>query len=234
MEFFKKKHIISSNNHRNIISLKKLIFPPISEIKVPQLLIDDESIKYITFSSSAQEIINIIMNNLIDLIPSITKNLDKIMKQLVITEMTAGVGGNVLNFAKYFKYVNAIEIDKNRVDFLEKNIKLYGYENVNCYNDNSLKLLLEKDDIVQDIVFFDPPWGGSEYKFYSKLRLKFGTDTIENICLKLLERITTKMIVIKLPLNYDFDYLKIELNKYLIGKYTLERMAIVVVKKIIS
>lgn len=224
---------------RNIISLKKLIFPPITNDKLIQLEIDDDSIKYITFASSAQEITNIIMNNLTDL--PCPKNIDiekwdtipidKRMKYLVITEMTAGVGGNVLNFAKYFKYVNAIEIDKTRYDYLDKNIKLYGYNNINCYNDESFALLAEKDDIVQDIIFFDPPWGGKDYKLHTNLRLNFGEKSIEDVCKQLFQKETNKMIVIKLPNNYDYQFMMDELKEYQVSKYLMDRMTIVVVKR---
>jgi 16S rRNA G966 N2-methylase RsmD len=231
-------HNFKNNNYRNILSLKKLIFPPIAHDKIGQLMIDDESIKFITFASSAQEITNIIMNNLLDFPCPDTndldkwklKSLDKKMKYLVITEMTAGVGGNVLNFANYFKYVNAIEIDNLRYNYLNKNIKLYGYNNVNCYNADSLNLLMEKDDIAQDIVFFDPPWGGKNYKLFSALRLKFGMYSIENICKILFQRSRNKMIIMKLPNNYDFDHMSKELKEFRFSKISLDRMTIVILK----
>src|ERR1700678_3664873 len=99
----------------NIIKLKQLIFPPISNDKLNKLMIDNESIRYITFTQSAYEITNVVMNNLYDFpCPDPAKlrqwntvTFDKKMEELVITDMTAGVGGNVLNFANYFKYVNA-------------------------------------------------------------------------------------------------------------------------------
>ena len=228
---------------RNIISLKKMIFPTIAEEKISQLMIDDESIKYITFNTSAQQISNIIMNSLSDFpCPTTTSNsssvtnwnsqsLSKKMKKLVITEMTAGVGGNVLNFAKYFKYVNAIEIDPLRYNYLDKNIKLYEYDNVNCYNDDSINLLIKHDDIVQDIIFFDPPWGGKDYKLYYKLRLKFVNYAIEEICHILFQRDRNKMIIMKLPNNYDFEYMCDTFKDYRVSKFVLDRMTIIVVKK---
>jgi len=218
----------NSRNGCRQIYLKKILFPLIDESKVNQLMIDDESIKFITFPLSAQEITNIIMNNLMDFKNS--DNLAKIMKQLVITEMTAGVGGNVLNFSKYFKYVNAIELDPIRYNYLVNNVRLYGYDNVNCYNDNSISMLIDKDDITQDIIFFDPPWGGKDYKLHSNLRLNFGEYSIENVCKMLFVRPTNKMIVIKLPNNYDFEFLTSELSTYRVSNYSLDRMSIVVVK----
>jgi 16S rRNA G966 N2-methylase RsmD len=227
-----------NTGYRNVMYLKKLIFPPITDDKINQLMIDDESIKFITFASSAREITNIIMNNLSDfpcpescvLEKWKVKTLDKRMKHLVISEMTAGVGGNVLSFANYFKYVNAIEIDPIRYTYLNKNIKLYGYNNVNCYNADSLTLLVEKDDIAQDIIFFDPPWGGKNYKLHSTLRLRFGEYSIENVCKVLFQRPRNKMIVMKLPNNYDYEYMLEELKEYRISKILLDRMTIVVVK----
>lgn len=232
-----------NNNYkyRKLLALKKLIFPPISEEKLPQLMIDNDSIKFITFHNSAQEITNVIMNNLIDFPnPSLTgsqdddvwleKSVDKKMNQLVITEMTAGVGGNVFNFAKYFKYVNAIEINPERFEYLEKNIKLYELDNINCYNDDSLNLLVDQDDINQDIIFFDPPWGGVNYKLSDKLRLNFGEYSVENVCKILFKRPRNKMIVMKLPNNYDFDFMRSELKEFRLFKFCMDRMTIVIVK----
>ncbi|AYV85729.1 MAG: putative RNA methylase [Satyrvirus sp.] len=235
--------INKNNNYKKIISLKKLIFPPIEEEKVNQLMIDDESIKYITFASSAQEITNIIMNSLTDFpCPFLqgdmevivqkwnAKSLNKKMKYLVITDMTAGVGGNVINFAKYFKYINAIEIDQIRCNYLNKNIRLYGYDNVNCYNQDSLDLLINNDDIIQDIIFFDPPWGGKDYKLFNNLRLMFGKYSVEDVCHLLFKRERNKMIVLKLPNNYDFGYMLLEMRKYRINKFVLDRMTIIILK----
>jgi len=152
------------------------------------------------------------------------------MKYEVITEMTAGVGGNVLNFAKYFKYVNAIEIDPIRYNYLDKNIILYDFENVNCYNEDSINFLIDKNDIVQDILFFDPPWGGKDYKLFSNLKLTFGPYSIENVCKLLFQKKYNKMIIMKLPNNYDFNFMIEELKEYRLSKYVLDRMTIVVVK----
>lgn len=229
---------IRKSHHRNLFCIKKLIFSPISDDKIPKLMIDDESIKYITFASAAQKISNIIMNSLNNFpcpLPEREmewrhKKLVKKMAQLVITDMTSGVGGNVLNFARYFKYVNAIEIDRKRYIFLNNNVQVYGFDNVNCYYGDSVQLLIEKDDLVQDIVFMDPPWGGRDYKLHHNLRLKLSNHPIEHICNLLFMKERNKMVVLKLPNNYDFDFLYGELRNYSISKYPLERMTIVVVK----
>jgi 16S rRNA G966 N2-methylase RsmD len=228
----------SSISLKSTTYLKKLIFPPIADDKINKLMIDDDSIKFITYASPAHEITNIIMKNVSDFpCPKIcsqsewnAKSLCERMKCLTISEMTAGVGGNVLSFANYFKYVNAIEIDKTRYNYLNKNIKLYGFTNVNCYNADSLELLVTNDIILQDIIFFDPPWGGKNYKIHTKLRLQFGKYTIENVCKVLLEKSHNKMVILKLPNNYDIDYITEVLQEYFISKFFLSKMTIIVVK----
>ena len=232
-------------NSNNSYTLKKLIFPPMKNNgDMNKLKIDDESIKYVTFYISAQEITNVIMNNLNDFpcpeedkcISLNWKNMLAIekMKYLIITEMTAGIGGNVLNFANYFKCVNAIEIDPIRCKYLKTNTELYGLLNVNYYNDDSLKMLLEEGSIKQDIIFFDPPWGGTNYKTYTKLKLQFGvtgkTKSIEDICICLLQKNLAQMIILKLPNNYDFEYFKSALVNYWTVCFNLERMTAVIIK----
>jgi predicted RNA methylase len=267
--FIQKKH----NRYRNMRNLKKMIFPPIEEHKINFLMIDEESISYITFANSAQEITNVIMNNLYDFpAPQSTESVtwdaltpDKKMKELVITDMTAGVGGNVLNFACCFKYVNAVEIEKIRYDYLKKNIGVYEHLNVNCYNGDSVKFLIEGDSLIQDIVFFDPPWGGKDYKLHTNLRLLFSTQgaidtsgcpdistidlndpgpsevilettvpftdfSIENIIRMLFQKEKNKMIVAKLPNNYDFVFFTEELKDYKVSYFNLDRMTMAIIK----
>lgn len=223
---------MDSKPKKNDYTLKKLIFPPLALGNIIHAKIDEESIKFITFYNSAQEITNIIMNNLDDM-PGmeITDSIEIKMSKLVITDMTAGVGGNVLNFANYFKYVNGIEIDNLRHEYLQSNVNLYKFLNVNCYRENSTKILIEEDNIVQDIVFFDPPWGGVDYKNFTNMRLNFDSFSIESVCKMLFTKHRNNIIVLKLPNNYDTEYLITELSPYKAILYRLDRMLIVVVKK---
>lgn len=219
-------------------NLKKKIFPHTSIENVKKLMIDKESLNYITFASDAFYITKIICENLssfpapvnIAIDPWNRMTSEQKVKNLVMTDMTAGVGGNVYSFAKYFKYVNAIEINPIVYSCLKNNISVYNLDNINCYNDNSTKLLIENDDIGQDIIFFDPPWGGKDYKYQLDLKLKFGLYSIENICRLLLNRPSNKMIVLKLPNNYDYKYFIDELNMYTIERYQLHKFTILVVK----
>ena len=228
----------NKNPNKHKISLKRIIFPSIPDHKLSRLEIDDESIKFITYASNAREIISIIANSITDfpcpknISPDVWARTVPIerMKKLVITDITAGVGGNVLSFASHFKYVNAMEIDITRYNYLCNNIDVYGYSNVNCYNVDSTYAMIECDDIAQNIIFFDPPWGGSNYKYQELLKLDFGDYSIETVIRILFQRPCNKLIIVKLPNNYDFEYLISELEDYKVECVKLERMVIVVIK----
>jgi hypothetical protein len=43
-----------------------------------------------------------------------------------MTDGTACVGGNVVSFAKAFKHVHAVEIDRTRFDMLARNVGVLG------------------------------------------------------------------------------------------------------------
>lgn len=236
-----KSRDVCYKKERNVLTnLKRIMFPNIEENKINSLMIDEDSMSYITYSESAQEITNVIMNNLADFpIPKtvdydtwINMTLHNRMKYLVITDMTAGVGGNVLNFSRFFKYVNAIEINKIRCDYLKHNVNLYNFINVNCYCDDSMNMLIREEKISQDIVFFDPPWGGKTYKNLENLKLYLSEDEsnpIELVIRNILDK-GTKMVVVKLPKNYDFEYFEEQLHDMKCCNFTLDRMNIMIVK----
>lgn len=204
-------------------NIKKIVFPKIDDTKVQSLLIDNDSLMYITYPESAQEITNLIIKQLPE-----TKNV----KDCVITDITAGVGGNVLNFSLIFNYVNAIEIDKIRYEYLKNNIKIYNYLNINCYHSDFTQLLFESDNLKQDIIFFDPPWGGRSYKSHEKIRLNINLLGIEDIVIKFFENNCASIIVIKLPKNYDFEYFNEKLNTYKCINNILSKMSIMIIKKL--
>ena len=90
-------------------------------------------------------------------------------KLAVITDATACVGGNTVSFAKHFKTVQAIELDESRYHQLKHNLDLittayggnYFLGEVRLYHGDCLSLCSQ---LKQDVVFVDPPWGGSAYK----------------------------------------------------------------------
>lgn len=200
--------------------VKIRLFPFIDNIsKMQNLKIDNESIHFISIREDAHMITKFIINNFIF-------NENEQCCDLYITDATAGVGGNTISFAKYFKYVNAIEINKQRFNYLQNNVNVYDLDNVNVFNNNCLHIL---DEIYHDIVFIDPPWGGKNYKNENMLRLKLDENDIETVCLNILKG--TRCVVLKLPLNYDIRYLKNILKSFNIKIKKLNKMLIILIHK---
>ena len=87
-------------------------------------------------------------------------------QKIKIVDYTAGVGGNVLSFCKYFKEVVGIEKDTSRYNLLALNLSSYQFNNLKLYNNSCLEFL----DNEYDVIFFDPPWGGYQYKKHKELK----------------------------------------------------------------
>lgn len=189
------------------------LFPPHEYINKAQ--IDKESMRYISTYSQAEEISDIIVNEY--------QKKGHTVETATITDMTAGVGGNVISFSKRFAYVNAIEIIPLRCQYLQSNLKLYGCNNTLVFDGNCEKIIF---NLQQDIIFIDPPWEphGVKYKKQKQLRLQFNNKCISEFC-KNLKILNPKLIVLKLPPNYDIEYLKTQIN--IINVYKLNKMMIV-------
>ena len=143
--------------------------------------------------------------------------LNKFGSNIYILDGTSGIGGNVISFAKYFNKVCAIELNISRFEILKNNINTYQLNNVNLINDNSINYLNNN----YDIYFFDPPWGGPEYKNKKNLRFKLDTYTLSEIIIKI-KNYNNKPIIFKLPNNYDlsefsnYNYNIIKIKNYII------------------
>jgi len=135
-----------------------------------------------------------------DAAEKLTQSIKKVLgnlKDLIITDATANVGGNTLNFATHFAEVNAVEIDDHAFQALENNIKVAGYKNVTTIHADYLKVM---NEIVQDVIFFDPPWGGVGYWEEKQIMLKLDDKPIYQIINDLI--IKPKLVVIKAPKNF--------------------------------
>lgn len=120
-----------------------------------------------------------------------------------ITDATAGVGGNTISFDRHFNKVQAVESDLTRFQYLVNNMSIYKSKYTEFLHVDYTTVYL---DLKQDVVFIDPPWGGPDYKYHDKLRIKLTSIPIERIVKDLLHSRQTKLVTLKLPLNYDYDY----------------------------
>lgn len=212
----------------------KKIFPLLTNNLMNKLLIDKDSLKYITTKDISIIISKIIVNHVI----KIGINLIKTR----ILDYTAGVGGNVISFNNYFNDIIAIEILNIRYNYLVNNLNIYCCNNVLPINYCSIKF--NETYMISynpDVIFIDPPWGDSWVKNSIGHRIFFGDDTIENFILNIQSKFdnnftTNKLIVLKLPKNYDLVYLYntifVNLNNYNIDMflYILNKMIIIVIE----
>jgi 16S rRNA G966 N2-methylase RsmD len=208
---------------RDIKTLLRL-FPYLEDkSKASRLKIDIDSIYYISIREHAEQISLIIYDYLekIGIEPS----------NAYITDATAGVGGNTISFGRMFKFINAIEIDKKRSDYLTNNLEIYELNNIGLINDDCTKILHEIEN--QDVIFIDPPWGGKSYKNYTKLKLRFSNITLEMLCNNIFDKnitkCTPKLLILKLPTNYDVTYFYKMLKIKTIFLHNLGKMFIIVI-----
>ena len=120
-------------------------------------------------------------------------------KKATITDATANMGGATIAFAKHFDKVNAVEIVKLHCDILETNLRVYDIKDkvdIHCIDYLDIGEKLE-----QDVVFFDPPWGGKSYK--NQMLMNMYLDSIPiNAIIK--ELVKNNIVAIRVPFNYDF------------------------------
>lgn len=208
--------------------IKQKLFPSIKNNDIwEKIMIDDESVSYISVPDDAIKISKIIKQHCVML------NLDP--DNLTVTDATAGVGGDVISFANTFMLVNAIEKDSKRYDCLVNNIGVYKLKNVLTYCGDSLDIIYNLSQ--QDIVFFDPPWGGKNYKTEHSIQLMLSDTYIEDICINLFDEnitMTTPYIIcLKLPKNYDLKQLYEKISNNIksakIYLYNLNKMFIVII-----
>ena len=195
------------------INLIERIFPPIENNK--KLKYDVEGLWSITHPKEADIITEMLLN--------FYKNKFDNFKNIIITDTTAGLGGNTISFAKKCTFVNSIEIFKSRFKILENNINIYKFNNVKLYNDNFLNII---NDIKQDIIFIDPPWGGPNYKQKKKINILINNINLYDIINDLYNK--CKIVGLKLPINFNIKQFSENIN-YPITKYYIKNLLIIII-----
>ena len=195
------------------------IFPVLKNFNnYSKIKIDEDSFCYITIREIAEIISKIICYHLLEY------NLNP--QKSTIIDYTAGVGGNILSFSKYFKSIYAIELDELRADYLKNNIGVYGYKNITVINKCAIEFNnMDLITLNPNVVFVDPPWGGSNYKNNENLTLSLGNIQMEELVIDIVKKFSehytkivelnpkennnnynNKFIILKLPKNYNIEY----------------------------
>ena len=176
-----------------------------------KLQYDTEGLYSITNFNEADNISNLLLDNFTN-------------KNLNILDGTGGLGGNTISFAKYFKNVTSIELNINRYEMLKNNLDVYNLKNVIINNCDSVEYLFNNYS-KYNIYFFDPPWGGPSYKKKENLTLSMGNNSLLKIADFLKENTKDKLLVYKLPFNYNFD----EFNGYDYKLYKINKYYIIII-----
>ena len=174
--FFKKEDIEKASNSKKLLK------------------ITDKGKYSISKPCDAEWITNIICNFSINI-------LKKHPNTQIITDGTAGIGGNVIDFSKHFSQVNAIEINKVHYEVLKNNIEAIDLKNVKTYNDNFLNFV-DLFKYQNSIFFIDPPWGGKSYKNFKYFNLKLGKIMIYDV-INILFKKGYKYVFLKAPINLN-------------------------------
>jgi 16S rRNA G966 N2-methylase RsmD len=179
-----------------------------------KIIIDNVGKYSISLPDKAKIITNLILKHF----GSINNN-----QEITITDAMACVGGDTLSFSQTFKLVNAIEMDKDRFNYLKHNMDIFNCKNITYYNDNYLKIY---KTLKQDIIYLDPPWGGPEYKNKKTIKIKLGDTKLEELCFDIIDNKLCKLLVLKLPFNYDLN----ELKFYNLNMYVLNKILLIIIK----
>jgi 16S rRNA G966 N2-methylase RsmD len=198
------------------------LFPWKQGVNRNNLHISDECISYITVPRDSEKITQLISQK-------ITKYKKK--EDVTIVDSTACVGGDTLTFCNNFGIVIPIEIDENRYSDLLHNINLYNIQNAFPINGNCFEKIPEIE-INLDVIFIDPPWGGKDYKKLDKLDIKMDDKDLDVIIKSFFIK-NVKLVVVKLPKNYNYNDLLPKLKDYSVTlNRDIKKIDILLIEKI--
>ena len=135
-----------------------------------------------------------------------------------IMDATAGLGGNSISFGKHFSNVISIELNPDRYKLLKENLEVHKVNNM-VFNGNFLNYI----NMNYDLILIDPPWGGPNYKFEKSIRIHMDNKSLKDITKILKEK--DKIVVFKLPFNYDLN----EFKKYNYQIYQIKNYLILII-----
>lgn len=165
------------------------LFPVETGVDRTQTLLGPESVHVITKPDEADLITRLVLQKC---------RHGKDGSDVCITDATANVGGNTLSFSRAFGKVQSVELDQVNYKALCHNVNLYKRKNVECILGDYVDVLPK---LTQDIVFIDPPWGGTGYRMHRHISLSLSKRPLSEIISRLSDKAND--IVIKVPLNFD-------------------------------
>ena len=189
---------MSNNIIKISFTCAKSIFDNLSIEKYNKLLFTEESI----YSSSKIEGSKLLKN-------IISENFSN--KDITITDGTANIGTDSIFLSNYFNKINSVEISNINYNALANNVNVFEKTNINTILGD---IIIVIENLIQDVIYIDAPWGGRDYKKNDKMKLFLGNLEILDFYKKF--RNKAKVFIFKVPYNYDLDYLKTYINNKII------------------
>lgn len=190
------------------------LFPRRDGVDYSKLQTTTEGSYSITRRRDAERIMNILRS----VFPEI--------RTMSITDSTACIGGDTLNFAFLFGHVHSIEIKEDNFRALANNVEVYGFRNVTMYHADATRIF----NWNTHVLYIDPPWGGKDYKKYKELDLFLSEKRLDCWLEEILKRKNRpNFIVLKLPVNYNFNRLNFLSNVDSIRPYQIRSYILVII-----
>jgi hypothetical protein len=181
------------------INLANKTFPDAdADIDLSKLLMTDEGVYSVSGNLAAKLLAKIIYKYM--------QSYD-----ITITDGTGNIGSDTIMLGKYYKKINSIEYDKINFKALKNNVDIYNLKNINTINGDTT---IELNNLVQDVIYIDAPWGGPDYKKYPQLKLYLGKMELSDIFNKYRKK--AKLFIFKVPFNYNINnfILKTQVDKF--------------------
>ena len=145
-----------------------------------------------------------------------------------IMDGTAGLGGNVIGFARLFGRVRALELDPKRFLLLQHNMSELGLTSagrVECARGSVLKVTPRAG---VPLLFLDPPWGGYAYRRAKRLDLCIGQVPLSSLLkgwAAQRRRAHPTVVGLKLPTNFALQNFETSLRAAPVRIYSTHRLS---------
>ena len=132
-------------------------------------------------------------------------------KKLKITDATAHIGGDSIGFwTEGYSIVQSVELETLTYNVLLENLDLLGFDSAYAINADYTDVF---DQLEQDIIFIDAPWGGPEVMSQKNVSLKLGDKDLNAFAEEILQKGLCRVLVLKVPPGYKIKKLSGELAK---------------------
>ena len=174
-----------------------------------------------------------------------SKKFRNSLKNGIAIDLTLGIGGDSIAFSKFFKTIYSFEINPIRCQMAKENLtNVLNLQNVNirCTDSitiiNNFKKYLKYIGVEKvQLIHGDFPWGGIDYKKEERIKdlyleeydWDYKTDSLKPVqkrmgLYEMIKKIIkyTSFISLKLPFNFDLEYmekkLKTKIHVYPVSK----------------